>query len=511
MITAKNPILPGFHPDPSICRVGDDYYIVNSSFAYFPGIPIFHSKDLAHWEQIGNVLDRKSQLPLEGCRHSQGLYAPTIRYHEGRFYMICTNVSGGGNFVVYAENPAGPWSEPWYIEGADGIDPSLFFDEDGRCYYIGTHENEGGAKYNGDWYIWIQELDLEKQCTIGEPKNVWNGAMKNVIWPEGPHLYKIGDWYYIMHAEGGTGPEHCIAVCRSKELWGPYENCPRNPIFTHRHLGKDYPIQYVGHGDLVETPEGEWYVVMLAVRPLEKYTTMGRETFLAKVTWEEGWPVVNPGVGILTDEVEVKLPCHEVEREAIVSKRAYDFTNMSSLGPEFLMLRNPKPDMYELTSKGLELRFGKETIREQASPSYVCVRQEHHSFTAKVQLAPQEMQGKECAGIVLMQNNLYNLRLEKNADSVQAILCQDGVDTVLGTISNAEAFGKGEKIELGICVEGLKAFLLAGDKKIAEACVKELSTEVAGGFVGCTVGAYASANGEESGRRAVVTGFSYEV
>ena len=177
---AKNPIMPGFYPDPSICAVGEDYYLVNSTFAYFPGLPVLHSRDLVHWEQIGNVMDRASQLPLVGAGHSQGLFAPTIRCHEGIFYVICTNVSHGGNYVVTAENPEGPWSEPHYLEGADGIDPSLFFDEDGKCYYIGTHPNPEGCRYNGDWFIWIQELDLNTWKLVGEHKNVWNGAMRDV-------------------------------------------------------------------------------------------------------------------------------------------------------------------------------------------------------------------------------------------------------------------------------------------------------------------------------------------
>lgn len=307
-VTATNPILPGFYPDPSICAVGDDFYLVNSTFAYFPGIPIMHSKDLAHWEQIGNACDRESQLPLGDTGHSRGLFAPTIRYHEGTFYIICTNVSYGGNFIITAQNPAGPWSEPHYIEGADGIDPSLFFDEDGTCYYIGTHPNPAGCQYDGDWYIWIQELDIENMKLVGEVHNVWNGAMRNIIWPEGPHLYKIGEYYYIMHAEGGTGPDHAVTVCRSKNVYGPYENNFCNPILTHRHLGRKYPICYVGHADLVKTINDEWYMVMLAVRPLEGYTTMGRETFLARVEWENDWPVVNPGVGRLTDTVEINLP-----------------------------------------------------------------------------------------------------------------------------------------------------------------------------------------------------------
>ena len=342
MVIAKNPILSGFYPDPSICAVGEDFYLVNSSFAYFPGLPVFHSRDLAHWEQIGNCMERVSQLPLAGAKHSGGLFAPTIRYHEGTFYVICTNVTHGGNFIVTAQNPAGPWSEPSYLEGADGIDPSLFFDEDGRCYYIGTHPNPAGCQYDGDWYIWVQELDLAAMKLVGEVHNVWNGAMRGIHWPEGPHLYKKGEYYYILHAEGGTGPEHAVSVCRSRNVFGPYENNFCNPVFTHRHLGSAYPLQYVGHADLVETSRGDWYMVMLAVRPLKGYTTLGRETFLARVIWEKDWPVVNPGVGMLTDTVEINLPEWKPETVINQKEKYYDFTKQRSLGAEFLTIRNPQ-------------------------------------------------------------------------------------------------------------------------------------------------------------------------
>ena len=501
-VIAKNPIMPGFYPDPSICAVGDDYYLVNSTFAYFPGLPVLHSKDLAHWEQIGNVLDRESQLPLTNAGHSQGLFAPTIRYYDGVFYVICTNVSHNGNFVVTATNPAGPWSELHYIEGADGIDPSLFFDEDGKCYYIGTHPNPDGVKYNGDWFIWIQELDVKEFKLVGEKKNVWNGAMRGVIWPEGPHLYHIGDYYYIMHAEGGTGPEHCEAICRSKNLWGPYENNPKNPIITHRHLGKDYPIKYVGHADLIQTPAGEWYMAMLAVRPLERYTTMGRETFLAKVIWEDEWPIVNPGVGMLENEVEINLPEWKPATEKTGS---YKFPGMEKLGYEFLMLRNPKEDMYKLTEKGLELKVAKETIKEVVSPSFVAVRQQHHTFCAKTSVNVANLSGKEAAGLVLIQNNEYNVRVEANAEKINAILCEKGQDTILGSVATS-----GEWVNLAIKVEGLSAKVLVEDKVIGETNVANLSTEVAGGFVGCCVGMYASADGEESDKYACFESFSYE-
>lgn len=411
-VTATNPILPGFYPDPSICAVGDDFYLVNSTFAYFPGIPIMHSKDLAHWEQIGNACDRESQLPLGDTGHSRGLFAPTIRYHEGTFYIICTNVSYGGNFIITAQNPAGPWSEPHYIEGADGIDPSLFFDEDGTCYYIGTHPNPAGCQYDGDWYIWIQELDIENMKLVGEVHNVWNGAMRNIIWPEGPHLYKIGEYYYIMHAEGGTGPDHAVTVCRSKNVYGPYENNFCNPILTHRHLGRKYPICYVGHADLVKTINDEWYMVMLAVRPLEGYTTMGRETFLARVEWENDWPVVNPGVGRLTDTVEINLPKWTAYT---AESNEYVFSTMGQLPPEFMVLRNADKSHYSLEKgKGLLMLFDTHTLKEQASPSYLALRQKHHHFMAKALLDVSNLSEDKRAGIAYVQNNLYNLRVEVN-------------------------------------------------------------------------------------------------
>lgn len=508
-MTAKNPIMPGFYPDPSICAVGDDFYLCNSTFSYFPGLPVMHSKDLVHWEQIGNVMDRHSQLPLHGADHSQGLFAPTIRYNNGTFYVICTNVTHGGNYIVTAKSPEGPWSEPHYLTDADGIDPSLFFDEDGKCYYIGTHENPDGCKYNGDWYIYISEVDIENFKLVGEKKNVWNGALKGCIWPEGPHIYKENGYYYIMHAEGGTGPEHSIMICRSKDIWGPYENNPKNPILTHRHLGKDFPIKYVGHGDIIKTKNDEWFMTMLAVRPLERYTTMGRETFLAKFIWEDEWPVVNPGIGMLTDEVEINLPAwdpvedkdsytNRTNRKNTVpgSDKVYDFVNMSVLGDEFLMLRNYADDLIRFNN-GLELKATKETLIDVASPAFVSIRQQHHYFVSSACFDPTTLKAGESAGMALMQNNLYNLRVEVKDNVCSMIICENGKDKVVGSTDIASQMKDG-LIEVSIIVDGLNTSATCGSKKLGETSVATLSTEVAGGFVGCCVGMYVSANGQDS-------------
>ena len=488
-VIAKNPILPGFYPDPSICAVGEDFYLVNSSFAYFPGLPIMHSRDLAHWEQIGNAMDRNSQLPLEKADVSQGLFAPTIRYHDGLFYIVCTNISHGGNFVITAEEPEGPWSEPHYLAGADGIDPSLFFDEDGKCYYTGTHPNKDGCRYNGDYYIYVQELDLTTFTLVGERRDIWNGAMRDCQWPEGPHLYKVDGVYYLIHAEGGTGPNHAVCVARSGEVFGPYETNFNNPIFTHRHLGKRYPIQYVGHADLVQTIEGDFYMVMLATRPVRGKTTMGRETFLARVEFEDGWPVVNPGLGILSDELVVNLPEYEPVCDyglTPMSFKQYNFAKLQSLPFSFLTLRNPAGDLYRLDENGLNLKC------ERGKTSMLCIRQDSHTFEASVVLNAKELFDGALAGLILFQNTENHLRIEYAGFRATALLTQGGVETRI-----ASEFVTDTTATLIISVSGTQAELLVGAGDLVhtlaeEVDVSRLSTEDAGGFVGCTIGMYAS-------------------
>lgn len=520
-VKAKNPIMRGFYPDPSICAVGEDFYLVTSSFAYFPGLPIMHSKDLAHWEQIGNVLDRVSQLPLKNAGLSQGLYAPTIRYHEGTFYVICTNVTFGGNFVVTAKNPEGPWSEPHYIKHAAGIDPSLFFDDDGKVYYVGMRDNPQGLRFYGDTCVWVQELDVENWVLLGEPTYIWDGALKDISWVEAPHLYKKDGWYYLMHAEGGTGEHHCEIVCRSKNIYGPYENNFCNPIITHRHLGKEYPIQYVGHADLVETINHEWYMVMLAVRPMEGYTRMGRETFLAKVTWENDWPVVNAGVGRLTDEVEIDLQefipnsvtpgCSLYPYINGKDQVCYDFAQMEQIPLEFLFLRNPKEDMYHFEKgSGLCLKANSSTMKDNKDTAYIAIRQIHQSFITKATLLACQDAEDMCYGMVLMQNNAYQLRVERMEDRITVLLCENGEDNVLG---------EREVTDKEICVyiksEGLSAeagILLNGKlEPIAQGIsIRSFSTEVASGFVGCTMGVYATCPDESKNSNVMIKNLTYE-
>lgn len=282
-------VIPGYHPDPSVCRAGEDYYLVTSTFEYFPGVPVFTSRDLRHWRQIGNVLERPSQLHvrtgLDGA--SGGIYAPTIRHHGGRFWMATTNIHdiARGQLIVNAENPAGPWSDPVYTEGLIGIDPDIAWDESGACRMTWKDVIRGGISQ--------AIIDPETGAVLSEPVELWRGT--GGAHPEGPHVFARAGWWYLVIAEGGTAEGHMVTVARSRSIDGPYVADPANPILTRRSLTEG--LQAAGHADFVETAGGEWALVHLGTRPrgsFPKWHTNGRETFLAGVEWVDDWPVVVP-------------------------------------------------------------------------------------------------------------------------------------------------------------------------------------------------------------------------
>ncbi|MEV5885242.1 family 43 glycosylhydrolase [Streptomyces sp. NPDC052020] len=282
------PVIAGFHPDPSICRVDDTYYLANSSFEYAPGVPVHRSTDLLTWTQIGNVLTRPSQLAPHAGTASTGIYAPTLRHHDGRFWMVTTNVSEmrRGHLIVSAEQPEGPWTDPVYVTGTVGIDPDLAWDETGVCHltWASFHPDLRG--------IASVPIDPATGAMLAEPRLLWNGT--GLAAPEGPHLYRVGEWWYLLLAEGGTERGHAVTIARARTLDGPFEAAPHNPILTHRST--DHPVQNTGHADLVELADGSWAMVYLGVRPrgwTPKFHVNGRETFLAGVDWADGWPVVN--------------------------------------------------------------------------------------------------------------------------------------------------------------------------------------------------------------------------
>ena len=300
--TFRNPIITGMNPDPSICRVGDDFYLVTSTFEYFPGLPVYHSKDLVHWKLIGHALSRPENNPLMGCNASTGgQYAPTLRYHDGTFYVIGTNYGGKGSqgvFYVTAKNPAGPWSDPVWV-GNWYVDPSIEF-IDGKIYFL-SPDNQGS--------FLLGVMDPETGTFVEPLRKVASGLGGSS--PEGPHFYKIGDYYYIMSAEGGTGYEHREVIQRSKSPWGPYEPSPVNPVLSNMNC-PDHPFQAIGHADLVQLKDGSWWAVCLGIRPVNgKYQHLGRETFLAPVTWDaDGWPKVGKDGVVQETYLFPNLPSH---------------------------------------------------------------------------------------------------------------------------------------------------------------------------------------------------------
>lgn len=415
-----NPLLSGFHPDPSICRVENDFYLVTSSFEYFPGIPLFHSTDLIHWKQINYVLNRNSQFTLSTeAPNCLGIYAPTIRYHEGIYYCIVTNVSSlkSENFFVYTTDPYGIWSEPVLLPFG-GIDPSLFFDNDGKIYYSGT-----------DTGIFIAELILSKNSLpdgtaqilfekAGEKVYAWNGSGGNN--PEGPHIYKVNGIYYLMLAEGGTEYCHMVTIARSTSIFGPYEACPHNPILTNRSTG--LPIKAVGHADMIEDQNGNWWAVCLGIRPLGYpfRHNLGRETMLVPVVWRHGWPVMGQnGNGHVDLEIDTDLLPYSLDCNSTPCARHYyipgtsmiDTFDTNVMHPSWNTIYNSDNILYEFTKNGLILHGNKNDLSSKEPKSLLCRRQEHFDFTACLTLYTENIPEGGEAGISIYLNYQHHYEI----------------------------------------------------------------------------------------------------
>ena len=509
-----NPVLPGFHPDPSVCRVGDDFYLVNSSFQYFPGVPIYHSRDLVHWEQIGNVLDRPSQVPLGGASSWLGIYAPTIRYHEGTYYMITTNVGNGGNFMVTATDPRGPWSDPIWLK-QEGIDPSLFF-EDGKCYMV-SNPNDA---------IWLCEIDPKTGAQLTESKRLWQGTGGR--YPEGPHLYKKDGYYYLLISEGGTEYGHSITIARSKKIDGPYQGNPDNPILYHqRRITQANQIQGTGHADLVQAADGSWWMVFLAFRTYQgNYHHLGRETFLAPVEWKKkGWPVVNGNgtvdtlmhVGTLPQVAYEPAPTHFTFPESMTD-------------PGWLMMQNPDDSMATVAQRinddlstftALRLKASKSTLTENDHPSFLGRRQTSADMTLATRVA-LTCQGDTLAtrdeveaGLTVYQINdgHYDLfvRCREGRRSVGLRCKLKSIDYIVAEheLGDAEQFAPVElKVEADAAAYHFYYRVSEADEWASLGTLDTflLSSEVAGGFTGMVVGMYATSPDE--GNSAVFDYFS---
>jgi alpha-N-arabinofuranosidase len=504
----QNPILPGFYPDPSIVKVESDYYLVTSSFAYFPGVPVFHSTDLAHWEQIGHVLDRPSQLNITNQGISQGIFAPAINYHEGIFYMVTTIVGGTGNFFVYTEDPAGPWSDPVLLPEIDGIDPSFFFDESGTVYIVNNGPPPDNVPlYDGHRAIWCQEFNLKTNKLVGPGKIILNGGIdlsKKPIWIEGPHIYQQKGYYYLMAAEGGTGINHSEVILRSKDIWGPYEVFEGNPILTQRDLPKNRnnPITCTGHADLVKTPDGGWAAVFLGCRPYEgNYFNTGRETFILPVDWSGDWPVILQKNIPIPSEVNVPWDIDE-GKISFAEKSSYwlDRFNEEDLSPEWVFIRTPEKQWYKLKGRGIRINALPVSLAQDGNPSFIGRRQQHMNaqFTATLKFNFSSMME---SGIVAFQNenNFYSLTVLKTDKEYELRLGSASEE-----ISTAPLKKRGGIVYMRVTVlEDEIQFEYSQDKNYWMAIGpvldgKYLSTEVAGGFVGTIFGLYAYGLEEES-------------
>jgi len=521
-----NPILAGFYPDPAICRVGEDYYLINSSFSYYPGVPIFHSRDLVHWNQLGHILNRPEQLNLDELTVSQGIYAPTISYNDGIFYMITTLVGRGGNFVVTTEDPAGPWSNPFWLPDIVGIDPSIFFDDDGKAYIVHNGEPPGAKPlYKGHRALWLLEFDKHSKKVVGKRHLLVDGGTnikEKPVWIEGPHIFKKDGYYYLLCAEGGTSINHSQVVFRSKNVKGPYESYEKNPILTQRHLDpkRKNPVTNTGHADFVQTQNGEWWAVFLACRPYdeENHFNTGRETFLAPVEWIDGWPKVNLG----GEEVKFQYPVPNLpkaDRTEFPLNGNFilrDDFNDEYLAPYWIFLRSYRDEWLQPQRvKGhLSLRLRPEIIEDKANPSFLGRRQQHTNCYASVALNFTPQKEKETAGIMAFQNGFYYYLGKTLSGTKQVVQLKSHSYTAI-KIELSEEDAK-KPLFLKIEAKGKFYNFYYATTPNEWRVVKEnmdgnlLSTDYAGGFVGVVFGMYASSQKRQSENYAHFDWFEYK-
>lgn len=486
----SNPVLRGMYPDPSVCRAGDKYYMVCSSFQFFPAVPLFESEDMVNWRQIGHCITRRSQLDLTGADKCSGIFAPTIRYHEGRFYMVTTEALTHTNFYVYTDDIYGEWSEPVRVE-EEGIDPTLYF-ENGKTYFIGN----GYDEESGRSCIRMCEINVETGEKISPAKPLWYGTGGRFL--EAPHLYKFGDYYYVLDAEGGTEYGHMVNYGRSKNMWGPFEPFPGNPVLTNRNLG-GYILQGAGHGDVLEDKNGNWWFMHLAFRQSGQWSTyhhLGRECCLVPVTWKDGWFYMGDG----TSSLSYELP----EREAEPQKLSYVKT-FESLKPEmdWIFLRNYRKENYHFTQNALYLLGTADTLFEGELPTMAAVRQ--CEFCEEVSVKVRS--GLEEAGITIYMDEKHHYDLYVTGDGravlrltignlskeMKEIPVEDGEVTL--KISASE-------YEYQFFTETKKGRTLMGNGE-----TRYLSSEVAGGFTGVVYGLYAV---DTQGKQAEFTEFVIE-
>jgi len=494
----KNPIIPGFYPDPSICKKGDDFYLVTSSFEFFPGVPIFHSTDLVNWAQIGHCLTRKSQLDLENIAASKGIYAATIRYnpHDNLFYMVTTNTTKIGNFYVTASDPAGEWSDPILVDQG-GIDPSFFFEDDGSAHFVSNARDRSVHKSG----FLMGAVDLSTGQFLETPRPVWGGIGQNA--PEAPHIYKRNGWYYQVIAEGGTELNHMVTVARSRGLYGPYESCPNNPILTHQNQ-KFNLIQATGHADFIEDNNGNWWTVFLGYRMTHQYFHhLGRETFLAPVEWVDDWPVINGGNAI---SVDMTVESRGNITQNLNTRYSTDFKSMDMY---WVYLRNPEKACYTFNDNGLYLTGNEHTLSNIANPAFLGIRQNHLSGHAEFDMQFDPQMNNEEAGVSVFYKFDAHFDIFIGLLNNKKYLC---FRKVVGDIVHMEAKIPIESsfVTFRICAKPLiyRVYAIVEDNEIylGQASSRHVSTEAHElGFTGVFYAVYATGNGAKMRTSALFT------
>ncbi|MBM7503941.1 family 43 glycosylhydrolase [Agromyces aurantiacus] len=501
----RNPILPGCHPDPSICRWGDEFVLVTSTFEMLPGLPVHRSRDLVHWELAGHAVHRPGQLDLSSVPASGGLFAPTVRAHGGRLHVVCTVVGGNGrrgHFLVTASDPAGPWSDPVWFDGIEGIDPSLVF-HDGRVWLHGTRLADPG-----DWpeqtEVWLRELDAATWAPIGDEHVLWRGALLGARWAEGPHLFHRAGRWLLLAAEGGTERDHAIVVAYADEITGPYAGDPGNPRLTHRDLGSRAELVDVGHADLVDDDDGRTWAVLLATRLVEgRRSLLARQTCLVPVEWEDGRPVFAPGVGRVALEVESEgvpeiatPPADGVSLGAAVQGSGTEW-----LDPEWNAVRRLPEEVVEFDGDGAVLLAGGCPPDRVGGLGFLGARLPGLRSLVRMRFSIERAHAGFAAGLMLRHSEAAHLTLlvEDGADARRIVTTVRSADGATRAIETA-APGDGGVVELRIEVDGFTATGTArvGDAPeiaIGTAEVWALGPDAAGGFLGVWAGALAVGDG----------------
>lgn len=511
-----SPVLQGCYPDPSITRKGDDYYLVNSSFSMFPGVPIFTSKDLVNWKQLGHVLDRPSQLKVGKSGVSQGIYAPDIKYNKynDTFYMITTQIAGGiGNMVVKTKDPAKGWSEVQKLN-FDGIDPSIFFDDNGKAYIVHNDAPPKGIEqYNGHRVIKIWDYDLEKdQVVPGSDKIIVNGGVdlsQKPIWIEGPHLYKKNGKYFLMCAEGGTGGNHSEVIFMADAPQGPFVPAGNNPILTQRYFPKDRKdkVDWAGHADLVETPDGKYYGVFLAIRPnVNNRVNSGRETFMLPVDWSGTYPVFQNG--LVPMKPKLKMPegvKNQAGQNGFFPNGNFTYSDKltgRNLDFRWIAMRGPREDFINVSKNGVKISPFQNNIKALAPVSALFHRLQHEDFEVSVTLDFKPQSGKELAGITCYQSEKFNYVFGITKKDKEYHIVLERTEKGESKLIASEKISLSKPVRLQVIGEKDNySFNYAPDsrnfKNLGGPVSGDiLSTDVAGGFTGSLIGLYSTSSND---------------